>query len=247
MNSKNNLTRNKDRLDYLSAQQRLIERHSEANNPLSLEDIQDLETILKKELSKVNYSLKELEKIRLARDGRIYGRANVLSTGENDENLTRHHAAVIDFHTTHAYSIVFDNHKIGGDEWTGQTNKTIYTLSYDSAKQRMYLNDVEIYKTKAGNADIVLRTAFEREGTVKECSEFTDAYGHNRKDTEYSINTKKVIGNIKNISKLPKSLHYIFTSFGSGKGIRIITTITEKDIVQNNIDTELVNSWLSSK
>jgi len=238
---------NKQRLARLEAQQKLMDRHLESNTPLNLADVEAIETLVADELSKASYSLKELEKLRIAPDGRIHGRANVLSIGEIEGDMTHHHAAVIDFHTTYTYSIVLDSHKIGGDEWTTQSNRTIYELSYDTAKQRLYLNNVEIYKTQAGNADIVLRTTFEIEGAVKECSEFIDTYGHNRKDAGYSINTKKVIGNIKNISELPKSLNYIFTSFDSGKGIKIITTITEKDIVQNNIDIELINSWLSSK
>lgn len=242
----NNITEYQGRLDCLNAQQRLMERHLEKITPLSPEDIADLEIIIKYSLSKNGYTLNELEKLRIDH-GRIYGRANVTSSGTSDGDLTRHHTAIIDFHTDYAYSVVFDNHKVGGDEWVKQTNNIIYQLSYSAGKQRLYMNGVEIYRTKAGNADLVLRTIFELSGPVKQFSDFTDSYGHTRKDSAYSINTKQIISNIKNISKLPDSLDFIFSSFDDGKGIKIITEITEKDVKESNINTELIDNWLASK
>jgi len=248
--TKNEMTDSLDqfqvRLNHLSAQQRLMERHLETNTPLSLEDVSDLEVIIKNSLSENGYILNELEKLKIDR-GRIYGRANVTSIGKSVGDLTRHHTAIIDFHTDYAYSVVFDNHKVGGDEWVKQTNDVLYQLSYSPSKQRLYMNGVEIYRTKAGNADLVLRTIFEISGPVKQSSDFTDSYGHTRKDSIYSINTKQIISNIKNISKLPDSLDFVFSSFDDGKGIKIITEITEKDIKESNINTELIDNWLASK
>lgn len=245
MTAGDNLEHYQDRLDYLEAQQRLLERDFRTTK-LTLDDVANLEIILKRDLAKRNYTLNELEKLRL-KSGRIYGRANVTSTRTSDSDSTRYHTATISFHTDHTFTTVFDSHKVGGDEWRTVTNNTVYALTYSAAKQRLYINGTEIYKTKAGNADTVLRVTFACAGATKECADFIDKYGHTRKDALYSINTKQTISNIKNRSNLPSCLDFIFTSFDKGKGIKIITEITDKDIVENNVDIELVDSWLASK
>lgn len=237
---------NRARLDYLEAQQRLMARHIETNSPLNLDDVEDLEVLLISDLGKVGYDLKELEKLHIS-NGRIYGRASVISKGRNEDGITHYSVAVIDFHTNYGYSVVIDSHEIGGDEWSAQANNVIYQLSYSSTKQGLYLNGVKIYQTRTGNADIVLRDTFKSNGSVKECADFKDKFGHNRGDHNFSIDTKLTISNIKNRSNLPSCLNFIFTSFDNGKGIKIITEITQKDIAENNIDTELVDSWLASR
>ncbi|MDY0208473.1 MAG: hypothetical protein RBR82_17915 [Pseudomonas sp.] len=234
------------RVEYLEAQGRLMERHLQSESPLSAEDVADLGIIIKRALVANDYTLNELEDLRLKK-GRIYGRANVTSTKTNDGDMTRHHTAAISFHTDYAYSVVFDDHKIGGDEWVTISNNTIYTLTYSAAKQRLYMNNVEIYRTKASNADLVLRTTFKAAGVVKECAEFVDKYGHTRNDANYSIKTKQVISNIKKLSEMPDCLDFIFSSFDDNKGMKIITKITEQDIIENKVDVELVDSWLASK
>jgi len=245
-NKQDPLAEYQSRIEYLEAQGRLMERRLQSDNPLSAEDIADLGTIINRALAANDYILNELEHLRLEK-GRIFGRANVTSTKTNDGDMSRHHTATITFHTDHAYSVVFDDHKIGGDEWVTISNNAIYTLTYSAAKQRLYMNNVEIYRTNAGNADLVLRTTFEAPGVVKECAEFVDKYGHTRNDANYSIKTKLVISNIKRLSKMPDCLDFIFSSFDDNKGMKVITKITEQDVIENKVDVELVDSWLASK
>lgn len=236
------------RIEYLEAQGRLMERHLQSDNPLSAEDIADLETIINRALAANDYILNELEDLHLKK-GRIYGRANVTSIKTNDGDMSRYHTATITFHTDHAYSVVFDDHKIGGDEWATPTDNVVFKLTYNNSTQKLYLNDVPIYSFKAANTRIVLKALFEQSGLVKEITRIKDMYGVPHTDRKkYTINTKSMANNINDKSGLrDHGLSFMVSSFDYDWGIRIITQLTDSDLVKNNVDKEAIEEWLSSK
>lgn len=145
-----------DRLDYLEVQQRLMERHLKASNPLTPDDVKDLETVIKSDLAKNSYMLKELEGLRI-KDGRIHGRANV--TSASTDNGAIHRTAAIDFHTTHTYSIVFDNHKTGGDNWHSGTRTTPdYSVRFTHGK--LHFNDMPPFAFSKGAQTYLVKQFF---------------------------------------------------------------------------------------
>jgi len=235
------------RLAYLAAQQRLLERDLRTNNKLIPEDIADLEVIVRRGLNENSYTLDELEDLHL-KNGRIYGKANVTSVGTDDGNSIRHHTAAIDFHTDHTYSVIFDEHKIGGDEWRTSNNNMVFKLTYNNGTQKLYLNDTAIYSFKAGNTRIVLNELFKKDGVVKEVTRLNDMFGVPYSDKNYEINTKSIANNIKNKSGLKDyGLGFIVSSFDNDWGLRIITQITDDDIARNNLDKAAINAWIKDK
>ena len=121
-------------------------------------------------------------------------------------------------------------------------DKTIYKLTYDPVMYDLRMNDVEIYHAKTTNTDLLLRTIFKKDGVIKHASEFVDYDGQIKK-----IYTPSVKNNIQSLSKMPRSLRYLFKSTHKGNGMKITTAITQADIAARHINTDEIDTWLRAK
>lgn len=234
------------RLETLKAQGRLLKRVPSTDYRLTPEDIRDLEIILADSLDNQGYTINEIENLRI-RDGRIYGRVNVRSRTINDNGSLRHHTASIDFHTDYAFSIVFDNHIIGGDEWKTELNNTAIKLTYDDKLQRVYLNETEIYSVRASNTHLLLKRIFEQPGALKEITRIEDMFGARYTEKHYTINTKSIANNIRKKSGLKEhGLGFMISSFDYDWGLRVIAELTEADLLRHKISKNDIDNWLSN-
>lgn len=121
-------------------------------------------------------------------------------------------------------------------------DRVIYKLTYDSVMYDLCVNDVRLYHAKTTNTDTLLRTIFKKDGAVRHASEFVDYDGKSQK-----IYTPSVKNNIQSLSKMPRSLRYLFKSTHKGNGMKITTVVTQADIVARHIDTDEVSAWLRAK
>lgn len=110
----------------------------------------------------------------------------------------------------------------------------VYRLTYDEDYSVLYINGVQVHRTRLGCAEDVLGAAFCQSGIVKR---FNGIEGK-------KINTASVRNNLKLPSSLKKAM---FKTMNGKTGLIINTVITRADIAKYSIDIVEVDAWLETK
>lgn len=120
--------------------------------------------------------------------------------------------------------------------------KTIYEITYDAERQKIYLNNVSIYTVSGEDEMKLMKAVFNQKGSEKKIAELRSSKG------DGFIDTKIIANNINGNSGLRKyHLSFAISSFNRTKGMKIITQITEDHIAEHGISIHAVNDWLRIK